>query len=42
MLIAIRNSQGEVIALMTIEEYLAHEAEELLKLMDRARYDPMK
>jgi len=40
-MITIKNIQGVIIAIMTIEEYIAKEARELEALMVMASHDPL-
>jgi hypothetical protein len=40
-MITIKNALGEVIAIMTIQEYIAREAAELEALMVMASHDPL-
>jgi hypothetical protein len=40
-MITVRNAIGEVIAIMTIQEYIAREAVELEALLVMASHDPL-
>jgi hypothetical protein len=39
-MIAIKNAVGQIVALLTIEEYIHREAAELAALMEMAKHDP--
>ena len=40
-MIAIKNAVGQIVALLTIAEYIQREADELAALMEMAQHDPV-